>query len=132
MNSKQRIYIDLYYVSFIKFDLLPLSVQIFFYVNSLLLHVCDILKLNVIYNLFAHDGYPHRGIYKNDWLGKAWDRDLDCLLQITFQIDVYFIVTDYLVYQIIDSPNYAHLPHILPSSYFTRMSWYILLDNLKE
>lgn len=45
--------------------------RFFFYVNSLLLHVCDILKLNVIYNLFAHDGYPHRGIYKNDWLGKA-------------------------------------------------------------
>lgn len=94
----------------------------FSFMLILYFYVCDILKLNVIYNLFAHNDYPHRGIYKNYWLGKACDRNLDCLLQITFQTDVCFIGTDYLVYQIINSPNYAHLPHILPSSYFTRMS----------
>ena len=110
LYSKQIIYINLYYIPFIKFDLVPDFLLCWF---SACIYLCYFKSLSFIVLFLTQTIFID--VYKYYWLRKAWGRDFHFPPGTTFQADTSYKATDYLVHQIIDSLNYTHLPFTLQS-----------------
>jgi len=110
LYSKQIIYINLYYIPFIKFDMVPDFLLCRF---SACIYLWYFKTLSFIVLFLTPTIFI--GVYKCYWLGKAWGRDFHFPLGTTFQVDTSYKANDYLVHQIIDSLNYTYLPFTLQS-----------------